>query len=77
MKGEVLNKLRYPRSYLMETGEGIKIRRNRRHFLKTRKTFLINPDIAYENVILLEDIPALHGQHPYRTTRSDRQVIIP
>ena len=65
MKEEVL-KINYPRFYLVATNKGIKIRCNQDHLLKTREKVLINSDIDYENIILLEDIPSIHDWHSER-----------
>ena len=56
IKGDVLNKLKYPHSYLVEIDKGIKIRCNQCHLLKTSKKVLINPDVDYKDIILLERI---------------------
>lgn len=89
MKGKVLNKLKYPRSYLVETDKGIKIRNNRCHLLKTKERAIINSDIDYVNIVQVEYVSThpvryseqidgdLEVHQPHRATRSGRQVIIP
>ena len=70
-EGWVLNMLKHPCFYLMETDKGISIRCNQRHYLKTREKVLINLNVDYKIIIPLEDTPALHGKHPefQRTNR--------
>lgn len=86
MKGRVLEKLIYPRSYLVETEKGTKIRRNRRHLLKTKENIHIQPEYDYESILSSDKPPANHQaesltpdpncKQPY-TTRSGRRIVPP
>lgn len=59
MKVKVLNKLKYPCSYMVETDKCMKIRCNQHHPLKTKERALTNSDI-YKNIIPVEDVSTHH-----------------
>ena len=61
VKGKVVEKLPQPRSYLVETERGTKVRRNRRHLLKTNENVdLVPEDDIYEDIVPSDLPPTPH-----------------
>ena len=56
IKGRVIRKSKYPKSYLVLTENGTKVRRDRRHLLRAKET-IMPPEIDYENIVPQHNVP--------------------